>query len=441
MLEKFVDWWYYVDRRKKIAVLSFVVLFFLVGGVFAVKNAVFSGKASTDTVNPSVFLVSDVSSLQVGSVAGISCRAEDDQGIETVLLKKGEELVCEDPERCNYSYSAEVAGDVLFSCTAFDSAGNVKTSVLVLHVDDLISEAENETISLGASTDSPSADSSSSNHAPQFIYTKWEVSLDEDSNLTLYVNATDEDNDTLSYSVDSPVFDIDNTGKLVYLPLANFFGDVYENISVSDGQEEVTKELIVHVLPVNDLPLVSAGNDRTVKALEIFRLDGSGSSDPENDTLLYEWDLANGVGHSSYSDDNGVYYNVSVPSEGNYIFMLTVYDGKNESYDNITITASGVFSCAENWFCSSWSACQSNNQSTRSCVDMTGCGTENSKPAVLQNCVYNGSSTNSSNGATGNVIGASSLDLGWEFSLAFIILVVIFTSLLVLVMHQHHGKN
>ena len=72
---------------------------------------------------------------------------------------------------------------------------------------------------------------------------------------------------------------------------------------------------------------------------------------------------------------------------------------------------------------------------------MTGCGTENSKPAVLQNCVYNGSSTNSSNGATGNVIGASSLDLGWEFSLAFIILVVIFTSLLVLVMHQHHGKN
>ena len=86
MLEKFVDWWYYVDRRKKIAVLSFVVLFFLVGGVFAVKNAVFSGKASTDTVNPSVFLVSDVSSLQVGSVAGISCRAEDDQGIETVLF-------------------------------------------------------------------------------------------------------------------------------------------------------------------------------------------------------------------------------------------------------------------------------------------------------------------------------------------------------------------
>ncbi|MFQ5648231.1 MAG: hypothetical protein ACE5FW_03255 [Candidatus Aenigmatarchaeota archaeon] len=42
--------------------------------------------------------------------------------------------------------------------------------------------------------------------------------------------------------------------------------------------------------------------------------------------------------------------------------------------------------CTEDWYCTSWSGCADGSQ-TRTCTDLGGCGTENSKPQEAQACI------------------------------------------------------
>jgi hypothetical protein len=47
--------------------------------------------------------------------------------------------------------------------------------------------------------------------------------------------------------------------------------------------------------------------------------------------------------------------------------------------------------CVENWQCGNWSECSVIGVQNRSCYDSAGCGTYNSKPLEVQECVYEGS--------------------------------------------------
>jgi uncharacterized membrane protein YgcG len=47
--------------------------------------------------------------------------------------------------------------------------------------------------------------------------------------------------------------------------------------------------------------------------------------------------------------------------------------------------------CAENWQCANWSECSVIGVQNRSCYDANGCGTYNSKPLEVQECIYEGS--------------------------------------------------
>lgn len=58
--------------------------------------------------------------------------------------------------------------------------------------------------------------------------------------------------------------------------------------------------------------------------------------------------------------------------------------------DNDPDVTSAILSCpttcTENWDCSVWSVCMSNQQ-TRTCTDLNSCGTTSLKPAITQSCI------------------------------------------------------
>ena len=96
----------------------------------------------------------------------------------------------------------------------------------------------------------------------------------------------------------------------------------------------------------NSSPVANAGSDQDVTTGDIVSLDGSQSSDADNDTLTYSWTNLSLPTNSSaeLSDTNAVTPTFTADVEGVYSFELTVSDSKLTSTpDTITITATTPF--------------------------------------------------------------------------------------------------
>ena len=59
-------------------------------------------------------------------------------------------------------------------------------------------------------------------------------------------------------------------------------------------------------------------------------------------------------------------------------------DGNTQNGDGCSSTCQ--IQCAENWQCTGWSACNSNNYKSRSCSDLNSCGTTYNKPSTYTKC-------------------------------------------------------
>ncbi|MBN2373259.1 hypothetical protein JXL19_05700, partial [bacterium] len=66
------------------------------------------------------------------------------------------------------------------------------------------------------------------------------------------------------------------------------FGDYIIQLVVNDGIEDSDPD-IVRISTQNSKPVADAGPDQTVYVNDTVTLDGSGSSDPDNDPLTYSW--------------------------------------------------------------------------------------------------------------------------------------------------------
>jgi hypothetical protein len=101
-----------------------------------------------------------------------------------------------------------------------------------------------------------------------------------------------------------------------------------------------TDTAIVNVLFVNDPPVADAGPDQSVFVTNTVTLDGSGSSDVDDDPLTYAWSFTSQPPESTaiLSDSNAEKPTFFVDKSGTYVIQLIVNDGTvNSDPDSVTI--------------------------------------------------------------------------------------------------------
>ncbi|MCH7967527.1 MAG: hypothetical protein IIB02_08980, partial [Thaumarchaeota archaeon] len=87
----------------------------------------------------------------------------------------------------------------------------------------------------------------------------------------------------------------------------------------------------------NNAPIANAGSDTPLTHPNTLLLDGSGSSDPDGDTLTYSWVIQSGLG--SLSNENTVAPTYTTAGATTAIIVLTVTDDTGKSStDTVTIT-------------------------------------------------------------------------------------------------------
>ncbi len=110
----------------------------------------------------------------------------------------------------------------------------------------------------------------------------------------------------------------------------------------SDGEVE---DYMIGITPANQPPIADAGGSYTVDEGAIVILDASGSSDPDDVIVSYEWDLDN---DGEYDDATGIKAGVTFEDNGNYTVGLKVTDSNGEfDTDTATVTVSDLGPMAE----------------------------------------------------------------------------------------------
>ncbi len=139
----------------------------------------------------------------------------------------------------------------------------------------------------------------------------------------------DLDNDTLTYLWQ---FNDGTTRSGVTVTHSYTVSGTYTvTLTVDDGEDTGEDTCQVEVLPFG-MPIANAGQDRTVLVDTVVTLDGSGSSDPNQDPLTYAWAFGDGVTGGGCTVTHA--YTVT----GVYTVTLTVDDGTYNDSDTARIT-------------------------------------------------------------------------------------------------------
>ncbi len=156
----------------------------------------------------------------------------------------------------------------------------------------------------------------------------------------------DPDDDTITYSwlvISAPAgtgtepfpADAEQPHMVIDLP-----GKYILELSVSDGFYSTTD--IITITTINRAPVADAGPDADAFIGEVVVLDGSGSYDPDGDTLTYAWQLVSMPAGSTAlleeaDTDNATFV---MDMHGQYVIELTVTDGDLESLPDQVIISS-----------------------------------------------------------------------------------------------------
>jgi hypothetical protein len=112
-------------------------------------------------------------------------------------------------------------------------------------------------------------------------------------------------------------------------------------VEATDGDTVDTDTVDVTVQPTNDQPVADAGPDQTVIAGETVQFDGTGSSDPEGETLSYSWTLTGGPSVGSLADTNVAQptFTASDTTTGTAVYELEVTDTQGATAtDTVEVT-------------------------------------------------------------------------------------------------------
>ena len=157
-----------------------------------------------------------------------------------------------------------------------------------------------------------------------------------------------------------------NTGAIINslsLPYGYFSGLTLVSRNANDPINEISSER----------PIADAGPDQVVPVGDTVVLDGSGSSDSENDPLTYRWGFADKQsGSTATFSDATLMSTVFTPDQGGiYNIRLTVNDGFSDSIvDQLDVVAESYLFCQSDSICGAGGYCQ---KPEGSCDTLGGC--------------------------------------------------------------------
>lgn len=99
----------------------------------------------------------------------------------------------------------------------------------------------------------------------------------------------------------------------------------------------------------NQAPIANAGLDQVIDEGALVTLDGSVSSDPDNNTITYKWIAPEGIALSSTTSEKSTFIAPEVNADTKFSFNLVVNDGiMNSLVDQVEITVKQVIKVGVN---------------------------------------------------------------------------------------------
>ena len=171
--------------------------------------------------------------------------------------------------------------------------------------------------------------------------------VSEGSTVTLDGSgSSDPDGETISYSWTAPagitLQNAETASPSFTAPSVSADTDYAITLTVSDGSDSATDTVTITVQNVNGLPTADAGSDQTVSEGSTVTLDGSGSSDPDGETISYSWTAPAGITLQNAETASPSFTAPSVSADTDYAITLTVSDGSDSATDTVTITVQNV---------------------------------------------------------------------------------------------------
>ena len=160
--------------------------------------------------------------------------------------------------------------------------------------------------------------------------------------------SSDPDMDVISYkwtSIDGIIlFDPLSAAPSFIAPQVTSDQSYRFKLEVSDGVLNSLADTVqIKVLQVNKKPVAFAGGDQTVNEGSLVQLDGSLSSDPDNEPITYKWIAPSVVSLSSSVINKPTFAAPMVHRDSVLVFSLVVNDGRlNSDTDKVFINVKNL---------------------------------------------------------------------------------------------------
>lgn len=211
---------------------------------------------------------------------------------------------------------------------SYSTLGNFTT---ILTVQDTVGQDDTDTVEIWIQNRAPVADAGADQSAFKYelVTLSGGASYDPDSDPLSFSWAQTDGPSVSLVGIDSPIATFTPTTAGTY----TFELTVYDGMIMFGSSSD-----IVIITVTNHNPVADAGLDQTVSRGTLLILNGSSSSDSDNDTLTYSWIQVEGPSVSLVGANN-VTATFTAATAGVHTFELMVDDGDGgQDVDSVTVT-------------------------------------------------------------------------------------------------------